>query len=318
MATHSSKHTSSWLKKFIGVGAKGSESSDEATEEFEVVTLATVKEDSHKGRKKNREIEEDWEILTLRDRKGSSSEKNKSAAMDLNQTDGFFGQGANKMMRRNTGGSSSSLKGSPQAGKSSTGALKSALKQDRRETPEFERDLSPSPSSLKRTPSGRRRFLGTGVTDQAQGANRPASPSGSRVGEGGAATDKKGSRKKKDSTKTSSPLPPVSPALQDKEEGMITQNSAFAKVRDTLRIRKGKKKKQINKVAQYSIPELHMPQKYSDPFEAHPTFSDDEETAESMGHEFEYVSIPHNKPQYCDHCGQTAWGHHQVFKCSSE
>ena len=69
---------------------------------------------------------------------------------------------------------------------------------------------------------------------------------------------------------------------------------------------------------EYSIPELNMPHKYQDPFESQPTFTDDEDSGEGMGHEFDYVSVPHNKPQYCDHCDQTAWGHHQVLKCTSE
>lgn len=309
MATHNSKQTSSsWLKKIIGTGAKeNSDSPEEACEEFEVVTVTPPQSDREKKHKKRggggeEEGLEDWEILTLADRKGG---KNKPTAME--QTDGLFGQGANKVIRR-----TSASKGSPQ-GSRSPGGLKSALKQDRREPHDRDRDHSPSPSSIKRTPSGRRRLIGVAqTTDQIQmSGTRSVSPVGG-------ASDKKTTKKKKESLKTSSPLPPAAPATQDKEDGMMGQNSSFSKVRDTLRIRKGKKKKQINKVMQYSIPELNMPQKYQDPFESQPSFTDDEENGEGMGHEFDYVSVPHNKPQYCDHCGQTAWGHHQVLKCTSE
>ena len=304
MATRNPKPTSSsWFKKFIG--GKETDSGEEACEEFEIVAVSRSPE-VKKNRKKRGGEEEDWEILTLGDRKGSASGKDKQAAMDSNQTDGLFGQGVNKMIRRTSGGNKGS---SPQSGRSSAG-LKSALKPDSHRKEDRERDHSPSPASVRRTPSGRRKLVGVVASpDSAQmSGTRSVSPG----------LDKKTTtKKKKEPAKSASPLPPASPGPQDKEDGMTSQSS-FSKVRDTLRIRKGKKKKQINKVAQYSIPELNMPNKYQDPFESQPTFTDDEDSGEGMGHEFDYVSVPHNKPQYCDHCGQTAWGHHQVLKCTSK
>ena len=292
-------------EKFIG--GKEADSGEEACEEFEIVAVARSPE-VKKNRKKRGGEEEDWEILTLGDRKGSASSKDKQAAMDSNQTDGFFGQGVNKMIRRTSAGT----KGSPQSGRTSASGLKSALKPDTHRKDDRERDHSPSPASVRRTPSGRRKLIGVVASpDSAQmSGTRSVSPS---LGYGEKKTTTK---KKKESVKSASPLPPTSPGPQDKED--MTSQSSFSKVRDTLRIRKGKKKKQINKVAQYSIPELNMPHKYQDPFESQPTFTDDEDSGEGMGHEFDYVSVPHNKPQYCDHCGQTAWGHHQVLKCTSE
>ena len=35
-----------------------------------------------------------------------------------------------------------------------------------------------------------------------------------------------------------------------------------------------------------------------------------------QGHDFRPVSVPHNKPEYCDHCGDIAWGIRQVLKCT--
>ena len=101
--------------------------------------------------------------------------------------------------------------------------------------------------------------------------------------------------------------------------------SAFSKVRDTLKISKAKKKTRKKKSAAYSVDpvEINFPAnaKYQDPFEAPPSYTDSLEVTASkaQGHDFRPVSIPHNKPEYCDHCGETAWGlYRQVLKCSSE
>ncbi len=101
--------------------------------------------------------------------------------------------------------------------------------------------------------------------------------------------------------------------------------SAFEKVRDTLRISRPKKKK--GKKLAYSIvvdpvastPEinLHSQDKYVDPFET--SYAENGETEKKIDHDFKPVSIPHNKPEYCDHCGDMAWGlYRQVLKCARE
>ena len=102
-----------------------------------------------------------------------------------------------------------------------------------------------------------------------------------------------------------------------------TSESAFSKVRDTLRISKAKKKLKKKKGTAYSVDpvEINFPAtKYQDPFEAQPSFTDSlDVTPKAQSHDFKPVSIPHNKPEYCDHCGETAWGlYRQVLKCSSE
>ena len=104
--------------------------------------------------------------------------------------------------------------------------------------------------------------------------------------------------------------------------------SAFEKVRDTLRISRPKKKKKAKGKLAYSIvvdpaqmstPEisLHEPDKYQDPFET--SFAENGDAEKRMDHVFKPASIPHNKPEYCDHCGDMAWGlYRQVLKCSSK
>ncbi len=104
--------------------------------------------------------------------------------------------------------------------------------------------------------------------------------------------------------------------------------SAFDKVRDTLRISRPKKKKGKGKKLAYSIvvdpsqlstPEINLqePDKYQDPFET--SFDENGDQEKKMDHVFKPASIPHNKPEYCDHCGDMAWGlYRQVLKCSSE
>lgn len=129
---------------------------------------------------------------------------------------------------------------------------------------------------------------------------------------------------------------PVLTVAKPKENGMaITENaekeepgaSAFEKVRDTLRISRPKKKKKGKKLAysiivdpsQISTPEinLHDPGKYQDPFET--SYSENGEPEKKVDHNFKPASIPHNKPEYCDHCGDMAWGlYRQVLKCSSK
>ena len=99
--------------------------------------------------------------------------------------------------------------------------------------------------------------------------------------------------------------------------------SAFSKVRDTLKISKAKKKLKKKKGSAYSVDpvEINFPStKYQDPFETQPSYTDSlEVTSKAQSHDFRPVSIPHNKPEYCDHCSETAWGlYRQVLKCSSK
>jgi hypothetical protein len=99
--------------------------------------------------------------------------------------------------------------------------------------------------------------------------------------------------------------------------------SAFSKVRDTLKISKAKRKLRKKKGSAYSVDpvEINFPAtKYQDPFETQPSYTDSlEVVSKAQSHDFKPVSIPHNKPEYCDHCSETAWGlYRQVLKCSSE
>lgn len=117
------------------------------------------------------------------------------------------------------------------------------------------------------------------------------------------------------------PHGPEAPA----DDGTVSPDmSNFSKVRDTLRIKGVKKKKGGAYSVPHAPPELtfdhQVASKYDDPFESPPNFMDStEERRPGQDHSFEWVSVPHNKPEYCDHCGETAWGfHRQVMKCSSE
>ena len=106
--------------------------------------------------------------------------------------------------------------------------------------------------------------------------------------------------------------------------------SAFEKVRDTLRISRPKKKKKTKGKLAYSIvvdptpisvPEVSIhdsgADQYQDPFET--SFAENGDLEKKMDHIFKAASIPHNKPEYCDHCGDMAWGlYRQVLRCSRE
>ena len=109
------------------------------------------------------------------------------------------------------------------------------------------------------------------------------------------------------------------------EEEDVPVPSAFEKVRDTLRISRPKKKKKAKGKLAYSIvvdpgqmstPEINLqePDKYQDPFET--SYAENGDMEKKMDHVFKPASIPHNKPEYCDHCGDMAWGlYRQVLKC---
>ena len=123
------------------------------------------------------------------------------------------------------------------------------------------------------------------------------------------------------------PIPSIAPPKDDRTSAMEVGTgdgaSAFEKVRDTLRISRPKKKK--GKKLAYSIvvdpvhstPEinLHNPGKYEDPFET--SYAENGDLEKKLDHDFKPAAIPHNKPEYCDHCGDMAWGlYRQVLKCS--
>ena len=116
---------------------------------------------------------------------------------------------------------------------------------------------------------------------------------------------------------------------QAEKSGEKAGGSAFEKVMDTLRINRPKKKKKGKKLA-YSIvvdpsqidqSQITTPgenlNRYEDPFET--SFAENGEPEKKFDHVFKAASIPHNKPEYCDHCGDMAWGlYRQVLKCSSK
>ena len=258
--------------------------------------------------------DDDWAVLTIEKKKGPPSTDR--SAMDLNHTDGMFLQGAIKN-RKSSGGlrMSSPVMGRRSAGATpgTGGAIKSALKPDKKEVAP---DRSPSTGSggtgatVVRRHSGRRKLLVVDQVDQRNGS-RSVSPN----------TTEKSSSGSRRKNKAVSPGPSSSPMDESPSAGGY-QESAFAKVRDTLRIQKAKKKKKkpsTKQVMQYSVPDFGpSSSKYQDPFEAQPNFTENGEEPDATGHEFTYVNIPHNRPEYCDHCGQNAWGHHQVLKCTSE
>lgn len=220
-------------------------------------------------------IGEDWEILT----------------MDSNHTDGG---GGTKSSYRKISGNNIKLS-SPILGR---GPLKSAMKQDKKD---MERPSSAGANSQRSTNSSnnRRKLLTT--PDSYLGSNRTPSPNVER----------------KSSFKRSKGI--VTPGGKESSpsgelDSINSGGSNFSKLRDTLKIRKGKKKS--TKVAQYSVPELNFPLKYEDPFDISPDFS--ENSTETTGHEFILIDVPHHKPEYCDHCQSASWGHNQTLKCTSK
>ena len=89
---------------------------------------------------------------------------------------------------------------------------------------------------------------------------------------------------------------------------------------DDLRISRPMQKKK--KGLAYSVDPVEysaveIASKYQDPFGM--SYAENREETTGHGHDFQATSIPHNKPEYCDHCGDIAWGlYRQVLRCSSE
>ena len=186
----------------------------------------------------------------------------------------------------------------------------------------IQRPASPQDSpktNLKRTPSGKGNKLEVYSQHNGRASPRSVSPNRSSV-------------RKKGGGILAHPRPtsPSEPRDHHPRErsrptsGHKGSELSFAKVRDTLKIHKPKKRKGVSNAysVQYSAPEINLnpPAKYQDPFEPQSAFMDSTEVQKlGQGHDFKPVSIPHNKPGYCDHCGETAWGlYRQVLKCSSE
>lgn len=212
-----------------------------------------------------------------------------------------------------------------------------------------------SPSNLPRRASGKGpRPVNLEVQQQQNGSrHRSGSPSRLRTESPSRASSSPASRsglrvKKASNSGTSSPTmmdnPPPSRAHsqpssqanstaaavnggtengQQKSDDSGGGQAFAAKIRDTLRISRPKRKKDKKKKGgAYSVdPVKYSPveitSKYQDPFETSYAENGDEKVG--TGHDFQAASIPHNKPEYCDHCGDMAWGlYRQVLKCSSE
>lgn len=212
-------------------------------------------------------------------------------------------------------------------------------------------------SPLQRRPSGRGGGGGNRleVGSQQNGRTRASSPSRARAGSPSrvvrassptsrsrnsspSRSSSVGSKKMmKSSLRTSSPIEPhhsssnstsshpvhngTSHPGGERGGGGLESPSSFSKVRDTLKITRPKKRK--GKGLSYSVVPgdadvSSNPSKYQDPFEASYNAHDtSDEFKLGQGHDFKPVSISHNKPEYCDHCSEMAWGHYrQVVKCS--
>lgn len=187
---------------------------------------------------------------------------------------------------------------SPVLGGRSSVSVRPSLKQDKKSLDSADRPMSTG-AIVHRSTSVKKKMLS--VTQNSRtpspGLERNSSQRSSQR------------HKSKESHKSSSPGP---------RDSSPDHGGAFSKVRDTLRIRKVKKKTSSSKVSGYSVPALELPNsKYSDPFE--PDFNEpDDKNDSGTGHDFSFVNVPHYQPEYCDYCQQAAWGHHQVLKCTSK
>ena len=195
-----------------------------------------------------------------------------------------------------------------------------------------------SPSSLQRRASGRgTRPANLEVVQNGRSSMRSASPGRSLSSGRSASPNRVGSQhSKKSSLSTVRTISPVSPSPHDTQGQTSSQqnggtktstdprdeSSLASKIRDTLRISRPKKKKgSKGKGLAYSVTpveiNLNASSKYNDPFET--SYAENGDDKLGQGHDFKAAKIPHNKPEYCDHCGETAWGlYRQVLKCSSE
>ena len=315
MASPTSKKTS-WLREKLArkiSGNKLEQTNDFSSSEQVQGLVECVPIDQYKKERfhdpfeegEEDDLQENWEVLTLAKHR---------PAMDSNHPDGVLGQGANKPNRRNSSsqGKMSSILSSPiLGGRTSSVGNRSALKQDKKSTGEMERPVSAGAALHRGT--GKKKLLSVDSTTH-QSSRTPSPSLGLERNSSQRSSLRRKSKENSSDVKSSSPGPRDPSPVDD---DVMSQGGAFSKVRDTLRIRKGKKKKGSSTKVAYSVPELSLPNKYQDPFE--PDFSENgDKMDEGSGHEFSFVSVPHYHPEYCDYCQQAAWGHHQVLKCASK
>ena len=215
-------------------------------------------------------------------------------------------------------------------------------------SPRALRPSSPS-NNLQRRASGRgARPVNLEVQQQNGSRHRSGSPSRLRTESPSRASSSPSTKsslrtKKSSNSGTSSPIqadtpPPNRAQSQPSSQAAVVNGTsaengksdesgggqAFAaKIRDTLRISRPKRKKDKKKKGMaYSVDPVkysavEITSKYQDPFET--SYAENGEEKGGHGHDFQPASIPHNKPEYCDHCGDMAWGlYRQVLKCSSK
>lgn len=347
-----------YVSRKFGVGATTPASPSDKTGGIDVVKVREREGDAKReaGNEGEPELDfEDWCVLTVNGSNlsavyrvvgdcageevdGTVFTNRKESGMEREQTDGFFDRFR---------GSKKSDKGGLDSGKSGSNSNLSAGLGSRKSS--FGSRLKPEGSKVTRPGSPQplqRRSSGRGKPNDSYHANGQASP---RSGSPNRST---GSSRRKASSSSNPPSRNESPNLAEPRRhelqtglhvkqthqngrggrGSPASNSAspaggesaFSKVRDTLKISKAKKKLRKKKGTAYSVDpvEINFPanSKYHDPFEAQPNFTDSLDVSpKAQGHDFRPVSIPHNKPEYCDHCSETAWGiYRQVLKCSSK
>lgn len=238
----------------------------------------------------------DWEVLTL--------VKSTRQHSSMDQTDGSVFGGHSSPSGRKTSGQAKALASPILGGRYSVaGVNRSSTRQDKKTSLDTDRPASAG-AVVHRNTSSKKKLLSVNSTSGSSA--RSPSPGLER------------SPSQKNRSREGHKL--SSPGLRDSSPVNGDQAGSFSKVRDTLRIRKVKKKGKPTKAAAYSVPVLDIPNKYQDPFEPEFNMHDDKTAEEGgTGHEFSFIiNVPHYQPQYCDYCQQVAWGHHQVLKCSSK
>ena len=278
----------SWLREKLTRRISGQSKQvvvEQDEEDFEFVGETIVT-------KATQDLEEGWEVLTLAKQKNMNR-----STLDGNHTDGVLLQGGNKSGRKISG--NNKLMSPILGGRS---GIKSALKHDKKSIGDMaETRPASAGANVHRSTSNRKKLL---TTDGYPQNSRTPSPGMERN------TSTRSSFKRKGVV---TPVKESSPCDMDHSP---SSGGNFSKIRDTLRIRKGKKKS--TKVAQYTVPELNFPMKYEDPFDVYADFGETSDISEGSGHDFVSVDVPHHKPEYCDHCQQAAMGHNQTLKCTSK
>ena len=344
-----------YVSRKFGVGATSPVVKQASPSDGEIGVKEREREVDTKGEARNgREPDEDWCVLTVNGSNlsavytavghrveevdGTVFTNCEEGVMEREQPDGFFDR-FRSSKKSEKGTSSSSLTSSPSGIGSRKSSFGSRLK------PEGSKITRPgSPQPLQRRSSGKPKDGHD--NHHANGHSSPRSGSPNRAERSSGSSRRKASSSNPPSRNESPNLAEPrrhelhtglhvkqthqngkggrsSPASNSASSGAGGE-SAFSKVRDTLKISKAKKKLKKKKGTAYSVDpvEINFPatSKYHDPFEAQPNFTDSLDAgSKAQSHDFKPVSIPHNKPEYCDHCSETAWGiYRQVLKCSSE